>query len=167
MMYMLHSTKRHISLTWGVSKESGNEQHAYTHRTYTCTRQFTHTHTQLHTYRTLHADVHTSAGHQLDLSLPWTVAHAKSFSVAYLHYQWVLTTVPPIDTATTYSSTYPNTILIAEFRLQLLCNYKLSRSRWSIAAPSYVIWYWHYWNCWCIAQHYTHTLRYESNNPTL
>ena len=84
----------------------------------------THTHNCTHTVRCMQTCAHICRS--ATLSLPSTAANVKYFSVAYLHYQWRFTTVPPIDTATTYSSTYPDTMLIAEIRLQLLNNYKSS-----------------------------------------
>ena len=99
----------------------------------------THTHNCTHTVRCMQTCAHICRS--ATLSLPSTVAHANSFSVAYLHNQGVLTTLRPIDTTTTYSSTYPDTMLIAEKRLQLLSNYKSSCSRKSISVPSYVLWY--------------------------
>ena len=99
-----------------------------------------HTHMQTHTLALSSSHTHKTAHipyavcrrahicRSATLSLPSTAANVKYFSVAYLHYQWVLTTVPPIDTTTTYSSTYPDTMLTAEIRLQLLSNYKSSRS---------------------------------------
>ena len=80
--------------------------------------QFTHMHMQTHTLALSSSHTHTTAHilfavctrahicRSATLSLPSTAAHANSFSVAYLHNQGVLTTLPPIDTTTTYSSTY-------------------------------------------------------------